>query len=330
MGRTRKEVATVTPADIIYRRRVRVIERAAEVGVTQACREAGVSRTSYYRWVGRASRYGLSALMPKDRRPPRMPSQIPAHEEEIILAEAVSRPTLGAGRLLEHLAERGVHRSASGVAKVLRRHGLATRRARVAALAALTAADTGLLTPRALEPRGFCLAAARAGELVGLDCFYVGKLKGIGPIYQLTAVDTATRWAVCELFVGRVSAEVTAAFLRHVAGEFLALGVGLTGVLTDNGPEFVGRAFARACEHLGITHHRIPPRSPNHNAVVERFHGTVLQECYRPAFHRRRFDRLVDLDRCLQDFLIRYNGRRPNRGRYMKGRTPAQMLEIKR
>jgi transposase len=147
MGRTRKEVATVTPADIIYRRRVRVIERAAEVGVTQACREAGLSRTSSYRWVGRASRYGLSALMPKDRRPPRMPNQIPAHEEEIILTEAVSRPTLGAGRLLEHLAERGVRRSASGVAKVLRRHGLATRRARVAALAALTAADTGLLTP---------------------------------------------------------------------------------------------------------------------------------------------------------------------------------------
>lgn len=135
---------------------------------------------------------------------------------------------------------------------------------------------------------------------------------------------------MCELFVGRVSAEVTAAFLRHAAGEFLALGVGLTGVLTDNGPEFVGRAFARACEHLGITHHRIPPRSPNHNAVVERFHGTVLQECYRPAFHRRRSDRLVDLDRCLKEFLARYNGHRPNRGRYMEGRNPAQMLEIKR
>ena len=33
----------------------------------------------------------------------------------------------------------------------------------------------------------------------------------------------------------------------------------------------------------------IPARSPNHNAVVERFHGTILQECWRPAFHRRRF-----------------------------------------
>jgi Helix-turn-helix domain len=77
MGPTTKEVATVTPADIIYRRRVRVIERAAEVGVSRACGEAGVSRTSYYRWCARASRYGLSALMPKDRRPPPCPPRSP-------------------------------------------------------------------------------------------------------------------------------------------------------------------------------------------------------------------------------------------------------------
>jgi transposase InsO family protein len=330
MGPTTKEVATVTPADIIYRRRVRVIERAAEVGVTRACREAGVSRTSYYRWCARATRYGLSALMPKDRRPPTMPTQTPAHEEEVILAEAVSRPTLGAGRLIEHLAERGVHRSASGVAKVLRRHGLATRRARVAALATLTGADTGLVAERKAEPFGFCLAAARAGDLVGLDCFYVGKLKGIGPIYQLTAVDTATRWAICELVFGHVTSGVAAAFCRHVAQGLLRLGVDLTGVLTDNGPEFRGDAFAAVCGELGITHHRIPPRSPNHNAVVERFHGTVLDECYRPAFHRRRFDRMADIDHVLQDFVHRYNTRRPNRGRYMKGRTPLEMLELKR
>jgi serine/threonine protein kinase len=103
----RKEAATVTPADIIYSRRCHVIERAAIVGVSRACREAGVSRTSYYRWTHRASRYGLSALVPKPRRRPAMPGGIPAHEEEIILAEAVARPTLGARRLLEHLAERG-------------------------------------------------------------------------------------------------------------------------------------------------------------------------------------------------------------------------------
>jgi transposase len=223
----------VTPADIIYQRRCHVIERAAKVGPTRACREAGVSRTSYYRWCASAERYGLSALMPKARRRPHVSTETPAHEEEVILAEAISRPTLGARRLLEHLEERGVHRSGSGVQKVLRRHHLGTRKERVAALAALTAADTGLVAPRALEPYGFCLWAARPGDLVGLDCFYVGKLKGIGPIWQLTAVDTATRWAFCSLVVGHVSAKVVAMFVRQLAQETWQAGIVLTGVLTD-------------------------------------------------------------------------------------------------
>ena len=323
----RKEAATVTPADIIYSRRCHVIERGAVVGVTQACREAGVSRTSYYRWCARASRYGLSALVPKGRRRTAVPNGIPAHEEEIILAEALARPTLGARRLLEHLAERGVHRSGSGIHKVLRRHNLGTRRLRVAALAALTAADTGLVAPRAMGPYGFCLFASRPGDLVGLDCFYVGKLKGIGPVWQLTAVDTCTRWAFCSLTVGHLDAATAGAFVRHLATETWKVGMVLRGVLTDNGPEFIGRDFTRTVEELELTHRRTPPRSPDHNAVVERFHGTVLQECYRPAFHRRRFDRLADLDALLGDFLDRYNRKRRNHGDYMRGRTPLQLLE---
>jgi transposase InsO family protein len=163
--------------------------------------------------------------------------------------------------------------------------------------------------------------------VVGLDCFYVGKLKGIGPIWQHTAVDTHTRWAFCDLVVGHVSSAVAAVFVRQLANETWKAGIVLTGVLTDNGPEFIGGEFRRAVEELEIVHHRIPPRSPDHNAVVERFHGTVLQECYRPPFHRRRFDRLADLEAVLGDFLDRYNRRRRNHGDYMKGRTPAQMLE---
>lgn len=69
-----------------------------------------MSRTSYYRWCARAERYGLSALMPKGGRRPQVCTQTPAHEEEVILAEAIYRPTLGARRLLEHLVERATAR----------------------------------------------------------------------------------------------------------------------------------------------------------------------------------------------------------------------------
>src|SRR5437868_14127208 len=57
-------------------------------------------------------------------------------------------------------------------------------------------------------------------------------------------------------------------------------------------PQFTGRAFTYHAAQLGLTHHRIPPRSPNHNSVCERVQGSVLQECYRPFFHRARVNRV--------------------------------------
>jgi transposase InsO family protein len=148
------------------------------------------------------------------------------------------------------------------------------RAQRVAALAQLTAATTGIVTTDAKDgPFGFCHFAARPGDLVALDTFYVGKLKGIGPVWQLTAVDTATRYAIGKLVAGDKSARDAAGFVDHVAERLAGIGAELTGVLTDNGPEFTGHQFTAAMAERGVRHHRIPPRSPNHNAVCERFQG---------------------------------------------------------
>lgn len=319
----------MTHEDIVYDRRIRLIEYAATIGnVAQACRVFGVSRNTYYEWINRAEKYGLSALLPKERRRPHQPNEMSSEEVAVILAEAVTRPTLGPKSLLRHLKARGVDRSASGVAKVLRRHRLGTARERVAALASLTAADTGQVTTAAMEgPFGFCMYASQAGQVVSLDTFYVGRLKGIGAVWQLTAVDVATRTAVCRLIVGDKTATVAAAFLDHLKTSLRKHGITLAGVLTDNGPEFVGKDFQIRVDELGLVHHRIPPRSPNHNSVCERFHGTVLHEFYRPHFHRGRVDDIGLLDRSLQTWLIDYNQHRPNHGDYMAGRTP---LEVKK
>jgi hypothetical protein len=67
------ETITVTPAEIIYHRRVAVLDHAARCGnVSEACRTFGVSRTRYYEWKHVADRYGLDALMPKTRRSPQL------------------------------------------------------------------------------------------------------------------------------------------------------------------------------------------------------------------------------------------------------------------
>jgi transposase InsO family protein len=151
--------------------------------------------------------------------------------------------------------------------------------------------------------------------------------EGIGPVWQLTAVDTATRYAIGALVAGDKSARDTAGFVDHVAERLAGIGVELGRVLTDNGPEFTGTAFTSHLQELGVRQHRIPPRSPNHNAVCERFQGTALQEFYRPAFHRQHFARLADLNGQFQGWLQTYNTRRRNHGDFMRGRTPFAVME---
>jgi transposase InsO family protein len=321
---------TVTPAEIIYQRRVRVLELAAELGnVSEACRLVGVSRTRFYEWRKLAEDYGLEALMPKDRRRPQEPNETPTHVVADLLSLAVVEPTIGCRQLADRLAERGYAISKSTVQKILVDHGLGRRHQRVARAAAITALTTGLHTDAAADdsPFGFCHFAAAPGELVALDSFYIGNLKGVGKVYQLTAIDTATRWAIVMIVLGPVKAAHTIRFIDHLVRRYRRLGVPVRAVLSDNGPEYIATGFQAHLAAKGLDHHRIPPRSPNHNAVCERFQGTVLQECWRPAFHRRRFTSIRQLQTEVDTYLIRYHHRRRNHGAYMAGRTPAQMLD---
>ncbi|MGH9285830.1 MAG: DDE-type integrase/transposase/recombinase, partial [Acidimicrobiales bacterium] len=271
-----KESITMTPAEIIYHRRLRVLEQAAATGnVAGTCRTFGISRTRFYEWRNRAERYGVEALMPKGRRAPQLPKATPTCLVEEVLALAVAKPTLGCRQLADELGRRGYAVGKTTVQKHLVDHGLGRRAQRLGRAAAIAALVGGPITEAAASDDlfGFCHFAARPGDLVAMDSFYIGHLKGVGKVYQLTAIDTATRWAVMWLVLGPVSGEIAVRFLAYVQRQFRRLGVPVGAVLTDNGPEWISLVFKGRLAALGVPHHRIPARSPNHNAVCERFQG---------------------------------------------------------
>ena len=318
----------MTRDEIIYQRRVRVLEHAAETGnVAETCRTFGISRKTFYEWRTVAERYGLDALMPKARRRPQLPNATPTHVLHELLAIAVAEPTLGCRQLADRLADRGYVVSKTTVQKLLVDHDMGRRHQRVARAAALAALVTGLVAePVAEDVFGFCHWAARPGDLVAVDSFYIGNLKGVGKLYQLTAIDTATRWAMVQIVLGPVTATHTCRFIDQVRRRWRRMGWPVRTVLSDNGPEYYQR-FRRHLAAAGVRHQAIPPRSPNHNAVCERFQGTALQECWRPAFHRRRFSSLRQLQAEADAWLHRYNTRRRNHGDFMHGRTPRRVLD---
>jgi transposase len=193
----------VSDDDVLFGYRLQLFDLAGRTSVSHACRTFGVHRSTYYRWKAQVDRHGLEVLRPRERRRPKMPNQLPAMVEERVLAFAIAHPGLGPRRIAAELRREkwgGLLVSANGVWRALRRHGLNTRAKRLSLVAGYRAPYEPPREP-APEPH---IEVERPGELVGMDCFYVGRLRGTeGAVWQLTAIDVCSSFAWTELVVCR-------------------------------------------------------------------------------------------------------------------------------
>ena len=191
----------MTESDVLFGYRLQLFALAEERGVSEACRLLGVHRSTYYRWKAQVDRHGLEMLRPRERRRPVMPNQLSVLVEQRIVAFALGHPGFGPRRIASALARPrwgGLIVSPNGVYKTLVRHGLNTRAKRLALVAGYRAPYQ---PPREPEPEPH-VETSRPGELVGLDCFFVGRLHGTrGPVWQITAIDTYSSFAWADLVV---------------------------------------------------------------------------------------------------------------------------------
>ncbi len=315
--------------DVLYRFRLRLFAVAEELhNVRAACRIFGVHPSTYYRWRPAVLRSGLEMLRPRERRPPRMPNQLSQLTEQRILAFSLGHPGLGPRRVSATLAQErwgGILVSPNGVWRVLRRHGLSRRISRLSLVAGYAAPPE----PERPVPEVRHVAVDHPGELVGFDCFHVGRLSGTtGRVWQYTAIDLATSYVWAELHTTPLnpSARKTSALARRVAADLAHHGWRLEGVLTDNGQEFRSHEFGATVRDLGARQRFIHPGRPTTNGAVERVQRTILEECWRPSFARSLVPKLGGLSRDLEAYLRFYNEERAHTGRLTQGRTPVETL----
>ena len=314
--------------DVLFGYRLQLFAEAGRTNVSAACRTFGVHRSTYYVWKRQVDRHGLEMLRPRERRSPKMPNQLPAMIEERVLSFSIAHPGLGPKRVSSELAREkwgAIVVSPNGVWKVLCRHGLNTRAKRLALIAGYAAPYE---PPRDPGPEQH-IDVARPGELVGIDCFYVGRLKGTeGAIWQLTAIDICSSFAWAELVIckqGNPTAKQTSMIARRVAGDLKDAGWQLERFLSDNGNEFKGD-FITTVAKLDARQRRIHAGRPQTNGNVEALHKTILDECWRPAFARYLYPRISGLRRELDTYLHFYNYDRVHHGRLTRGRIPADIV----
>ena len=77
----------------------------------------------------------------------------------------------------------------------------------------------------------------RAGKLISVDTFYMGWLKCIGRLYQISAIDCYSSFGIAHLYTEK-SAKNAADFIFRVSDIFSSLSIKIENILNDNGKEF--------------------------------------------------------------------------------------------
>lgn len=325
----------MTSDTLMYKDRCHIFKTyfSSSMTVTALCDQYGRSRTWFYRWRCRYQLYGEAGLRNITRDQPAMPNKTPLDVEMKILDYIEHYPSHGPVRIADELHKTGIMVKPSAVYNVLKRHDLNTRKKR---LEHLRIKQGVVATPADLDrdrerSKHRSLDTRYPGHIVGMDVFYVGTLKGVGRIYQFTAIDTYSSFAWAKLYTDK-SALSACDFMMHVTNT--SLDVMIRSVLTDNGKEFTthhaskDHKFERLLSALSIKHRLTKVRHPWTNGACERLNRTLLEEFYQIAFRSKIYDSVDELNSDLLQFIEFYNCQRTHHGKRTKGNVPAWLFLI--
>ena len=158
-------------------------------------------------------------------------------------------------------------------------------------------------------------------------CSHVGRLPGTRCTAWYTAIDVASAYTGGAARHPRnPSAKWTSRLARRVAADRAARGWRLKTVMTDGGSELRSREFGAAVAELGAEQRFIHAGRPQANGCVEPVRGTILEECWRPAFARHLIPKQIRVRRDLVRYLGCYNPDRAHTGRRTRGRIPQSVI----
>jgi transposase InsO family protein len=258
----------------VTQERLRFVARLLDgEGMSEVCRDFGISRKTGYKIFNRYRDQGLEALTDRSRRPVRYANQLPDQMERLIVDLKRDKPHWGARKIRELLVRKlaGDVRlpARSTVHAVLDRHGLVNR-ARI----------------RRNRANGTPLSAgANPNDLWCADFKGEFKLGNGRYCYPLTVSDHAARYLLlCEAFESTREAPVIAAFQRLFRDRGLPV-----AIRSDNGLPFASpnglynlSRLSVWWLRLGISIERIKPGHPQQNGRHERMHLTLKKEATRP------------------------------------------------
>ena len=215
-----------------------------------------MAKSKFYNWI---ERYGKAnehnAPIPRD-------FWLESWEREAIIAFAIDNPLEGYRRLTFMMLDRDIVAvSPSSTWRVLSQAGLLSKWNRKKSLK-----GTGFVQP--LKPH----------EHWHVDISYINIS---GTFYYLCSLlDGCSRYIIhWEIREQMTEADIET-ILQRAKEKFPDA---RPRIISDNGPQFVSRDFKEFIRISGMTHVKTSPYYPQSNGKLERFHGTIKDECIRPG-----------------------------------------------
>jgi len=235
-----------------------------------------VAKSKFYNWI---ERYGKAnehnAPIPRD-------FWLESWEREAIIAFAIDNPLEGYRRLTFMMLDRDIVAvSPSSTWRVLSQAGLLSKWNRKKSLK-----GTGFVQP--LKPH----------EHWHVDISYINIS---GTFYYLCSLlDGCSRYIIhWEIREQMTEADIET-ILQRAKEKFPDA---RPRIISDNGPQFVSRDFKEFIRISGMTHVKTSPYYPQSNGKLERFHGTIKDECIRPGIPLS----LDDARRMVAKYIEHYN-----------------------
>jgi len=230
------------------------VELSAQTGdAGLVCRRCGISRPTLRKWWRRYQAAGPAGLVEQSRRPRRLAAQKVFAEHETLILSLRRDRKLGIMQLRNELVrQHDLTLSLDTVHRVLVRHG-----------------EQVLKRPRRRVRGKLRYSRPVPGDRVQMDV-----CKICPGVYQYTAIDDCSRYAVFGIYPRRTAAH-TLDFLDRVIEE---MPFAIQRIQTDRGREFFAEAVQQRLIDWGIKFRPIPPRSPHLNGKVERSHRAALEE----------------------------------------------------
>jgi transposase InsO family protein len=226
------------------------------------------------------------------RRSPGRP-KVAKEVEELVLRMAKENPTWGYDRIQGALKNLGHELSDTTVANILKAHGVepAPRRTRTTTWKTFIKAHWDVLAA------------------IDFTTVEVWTPRGLLTFYLLFAMELATRRL---RFLGSTT-NPDGPWMKIVARELTAADDGFLNdkkyLLMDRDTKFTDE-FRQIIEEAGTECALLPPRSPNLNAHLERFFGSLKSEC----LDRMIFFGETSMRNAVKEWLAHYHGERPHQG----------------